>query len=1264
MFGAAATLPARTRAQTGPRSAAVALPARGELLIRGATILTMDPAVPDLAAGDVHVRGGIIVAIAQKIEAPAAQVIDGAGMICLPGFIDTHLHLWNSMFRLFVRADVPALGYFPVTARLGPFMTPEDSYRSVRFGASEALAAGVTTVHNWAHNTRSPDHADAELSAMRDMGIRGRLAYGTPVGLADDAPMDFAGLARVKKDWMPDKEGLLTLGISSRNLGALTIGAAAAAASRGVLTVEQIKRDWDGARALGVPITMHTSGASPITELEKAALLGPDVQLVHPLLTTPEERAILKARGVSYSISPQLEARRGAQLGEIQLGELLETGVKVIDLTTNPKSKHSKGDAQLAKEAKKDLVRTYAQFGVPEKAWPLFQKYGKDYAPTMHELLADLYNAQGKFADSIKVYRELIKLNPGTTKLCNWQTEILKNTLSMTGSRAVPETVKELQRLSAVYERTVGMPGVKKEIVDECRDNTSGSLRELATTWHKEAQKTGVKETYDLAQYLYREYLKNFPKEKDIYDMTFYYGELLFKLEKFCDAAPIYTDIVKMDTEGKHTQKIDNKIVKARDEAAYAAVISWKNCLNVDDSGSAEKQATEETRKKKGGKITAEEKKRQEKEKEEEIANKYKPQEIPEKWRKMLEAFDTYIQYVPNAPELVTIKYRRARVYYEYNHFEDAIPLFRDIGEHHPNDDLALYSVNLLFDAENILGKYDQLEEDSKRFCVIPDLTKDPDFNKQCAIISNGIARKKIEMWEKEGKYRLAADMYIKLATEHPDDPRIAELYYNAGIDYERAKAIGLAIKTRSDLIKLKPDDVLSKKSIFLVGRAYQDIAAYDKAADQYEVFANKYPGEKDAKSKIDASTALYTASFYRLGLGEIDKAIQDTNDFIKLYGTRKEYEDKSAGVFFGLYRIYETQGDKVKLEKHFREYLKTWGARGGVDREIIATVKLGELLWQQSCPVPGVNGACVTVERIRASSATKELEKAQKKKKGKKGKAAKEHFVIPKQCGPETKTKVTLSDRKPPQAKEAQTLFAKAITLYANGAATKKIPGDESDKVVRGELMMYAVAEAKMMQGDEQYEKLLALKVPGNLDFTPVDPYSAKAKQEKDKKRLADSTKRFTDWLTGKGKQIDTTQKLYQAVILYKQAHWAIAAAARIGQVFQDFSGQLFTAPIPKAPPPPQGIDADEFNQNFVDAYCDAMTDKAEPLETKAIEGLRTCLDKSKDLSWFNEWSKLCEEELNQIKPAEYPLASEIRAQPGYFDKRPDSAPLISEIK
>src|ERR1041385_4099020 len=136
-------IPQSLLAQQAARSGAPALPARSELLIRGATVLTMDPAVSDLAGGDVHVRDGSIIAVAQRIEAPGAQVIDGTGMICIPGFVDTHFHMWTSAFRLFIRADVPALGYFPVTARLGTLMEPEDNYRAARLAAVDALAAGI-----------------------------------------------------------------------------------------------------------------------------------------------------------------------------------------------------------------------------------------------------------------------------------------------------------------------------------------------------------------------------------------------------------------------------------------------------------------------------------------------------------------------------------------------------------------------------------------------------------------------------------------------------------------------------------------------------------------------------------------------------------------------------------------------------------------------------------------------------------------------------------------------------------------------------------------------------------------------------------------------------------------------------------------------------------------------------------------------------------------------------------------------------------------
>jgi 5-methylthioadenosine/S-adenosylhomocysteine deaminase len=310
-------------AQTGVQGGSGgALPARGEFVIRGATVLTMDARVGDFVRGDVHVRDGAIVSVAGGISAPGATIIDASDMICMPGFIDTHWHLWTSALRPIIRIDDPKLGYQPVTNRLGQHYTPEDSYAAVRLGLAEGLTAGATTVHNWAHNIRTPAHADAELRAMRDMGMRGRLAYGTPQGFPDDQPMDLDGLAKTKAKWMPN-DGMLTLGICSRNVGDTTNPL------RGNISVETARKDWGGARALGLPITMHTSGPSPIKLMEESGLLGADLQLVHPLLTTAEERTILAKRGVSYSTSPTGESRRSVKAGVIQLAELLEAGVKV-----------------------------------------------------------------------------------------------------------------------------------------------------------------------------------------------------------------------------------------------------------------------------------------------------------------------------------------------------------------------------------------------------------------------------------------------------------------------------------------------------------------------------------------------------------------------------------------------------------------------------------------------------------------------------------------------------------------------------------------------------------------------------------------------------------------------------------------------------------------------------------------------------------------------------------------------------------------------
>ena len=133
---------------TGASALALASTARAqqdnELLIRQAHVVSIDPVVGDLPTGDVHIRDGEIVAVGPAVQAPAAQVIDGAGMIVMPGFVDTHWHMWNSLLRGLV-GGTRQTAYFPTVQKYGPFYTAQDTYIATRLALAEAVNAAASS---------------------------------------------------------------------------------------------------------------------------------------------------------------------------------------------------------------------------------------------------------------------------------------------------------------------------------------------------------------------------------------------------------------------------------------------------------------------------------------------------------------------------------------------------------------------------------------------------------------------------------------------------------------------------------------------------------------------------------------------------------------------------------------------------------------------------------------------------------------------------------------------------------------------------------------------------------------------------------------------------------------------------------------------------------------------------------------------------------------------------------------------------------------
>jgi 5-methylthioadenosine/S-adenosylhomocysteine deaminase len=140
-------------------------------LFKGGTIVTMDANVPNLVTGDVLVEGDHIVAVAPRVRADGAEVIDASGNIVLPGLIDAHHHAWLGVMRRLMPDVDDLFAYIDVVAeKLGVHYRPIDMYVSTKLTALASLDAGITTIIDACHSSRSPEHTDAALESLASAG--------------------------------------------------------------------------------------------------------------------------------------------------------------------------------------------------------------------------------------------------------------------------------------------------------------------------------------------------------------------------------------------------------------------------------------------------------------------------------------------------------------------------------------------------------------------------------------------------------------------------------------------------------------------------------------------------------------------------------------------------------------------------------------------------------------------------------------------------------------------------------------------------------------------------------------------------------------------------------------------------------------------------------------------------------------------------------------------------------------------------------------
>jgi len=284
-------------APVAPAAAArAAIPTSGgpgqRVLLKGGVVLTMDPRLGDFEKADVLIEGSKIAAVGPNLPA-GAPTIDASNMIVMPGFVDTHRHIWQGQLRNILPNGRLDPDYFrDIGASARNAYRPEDVYVGDLLSAWGAINAGITTLLDWSHISNSPEHSDAAVQGLRDSGIRAVYGYGTgAAGPSNQYPND---IRRLRRQSFSSADQLLTL----------------------ALATAFDPKHWEVAREVGAPITLHDNGSGLLLPL--ARMMGPDVTYIHCCNLTAEEWKLVADSGGSLSLASPIEMEMGHGIPPIQ----------------------------------------------------------------------------------------------------------------------------------------------------------------------------------------------------------------------------------------------------------------------------------------------------------------------------------------------------------------------------------------------------------------------------------------------------------------------------------------------------------------------------------------------------------------------------------------------------------------------------------------------------------------------------------------------------------------------------------------------------------------------------------------------------------------------------------------------------------------------------------------------------------------------------------------------------------------------------------
>lgn len=538
--------------------------------------------------------------------------------------------------------------------------------------------------------------------------------------------------------------------------------------------------------------------------------------------------------------------------------------------------KTSKGvsSIRLANEALRDIVVFYAEAGNYKEGYDYFVRVtGAKAASTLYERLAQYYLDRGARTQAKYVFEDLIDKDPLSSKAYEYQYKIVSMYSSAGNNKVFKEELFKWIEKYGPGSSWQKANAKNKVLIDKSEMLAEATLRNYILQNHQTAQNSRSKASLDMAQNGYNLYFATFGRTKRADEMHFFYGELLYDMKSYREAAKNYIWVLEnAEQSSYYKQSLLNAILSIEKELPTNAEIK------------------------------------------EIVGENTQPIEFDNSIKSFEKLAKLLFIKIPEGENTLQVKYKLGTLYYYYNQFDPALSMFNQVIKEQPKSKYAEYSANLVLDVYNLKKDYIGLEKAADELLKVPGL-QTTNLGKQIKSIKQRSAFKRAENLEEKKDYKEAAQSYLKFTQDNPKSPLLISAFYNAAINFDKGGDLltAVAMYEKVATAKVTKSQDLKKNAQRFLGPLYEKMGKYPEAAQAYESYAKAHPKDSEFLSYT------FNAAVIREAMMNYSAAI---NGYETYLATSKKNDRWDVIFFIG--KIWEERKKYTTAIKFYEQYINS----------------------------------------------------------------------------------------------------------------------------------------------------------------------------------------------------------------------------------------------------------------------------------------------------------------------------------------------------